>query len=366
MISSSTCRYDPLLNMFYVVLERGKSISTGGYGVIYSKPTIIKSSPSYSSISGPKNIIVVKDTYNSKGSTKHLRTDKCKKYLFIEETTYLSERGLLQVFDSGGENIMSTKDLYEKMLDNISFSFPVYITYSYLRSHTFIVIRHNRQKLELLKKIRNIEVHEESNERLWAGKNLQDKIISSSDCKPTLSKYLNSQEQTISRKITLVSEYENKAIREEVTNHMNDFDTTRTRCTLNEVNKVKNKSFELISLRQKLRYCSFYSQIPRMMTDSFTKHKCSYKTNEEDTLFASTNIAFDVYEPDSKHRRNNPGIPDYCVAILPFSIPSPQFEELIKLFGETAGIPLRLAIVADSGTVIVFSIKEFMVPTCAN
>merc|ERR1712046_202914 len=109
--------------------------------------------------------------------------------------------------------------------------------------------------------------------------------------------------------------------------------------------KRKNNNLQLNDLRQKLRHDSFYAQIPRVLPSSiFSKEKHGDANAKLLTTLTSANIAFDVYKPNSNYRRNNPGIPDYCVAIMPFSI-LPHFEDLVKLLRETDGVPLRLATV---------------------
>jgi len=164
MTSLSICKYEPKLDMFCVLREKGKSMSSGGYGIIYSFPTMSQLSPSI--YINTQVINVPSDTHTciSNTSTKHVKINHSKKHLLIEEATYLNERGLLKVFDSCGANTMSTHDLYEIMLNEINFPLPVYITYSYLRSHTFIVVRHTPQKLDLLKRIRDEESYYDSND----------------------------------------------------------------------------------------------------------------------------------------------------------------------------------------------------------
>jgi len=86
-----------------------------------------------------------------------------------------------------------------------------------------------------------------------------------------------------------------------------------------------------------------------------------------------SSIAYDAYSPNSGFRKTNPGTPDFCVAICLFAAPSPQIGELASLLGRCADmdcaennvrkeVPLRIAVVSDGGTVILFAVAEGQVP----
>ena len=73
-------------------------------------------------------------------------------------------------------------------------------------------------------------------------------------------------------------------------------------------------------------------------------------------------IAFDVYPPDSNFKRSDPGLPAFHVAICSFVQSSPTFGEIQNLLVLCGTIPLRIATVADSGTVVMFAVTDFGVP----
>lgn len=77
---------------------------------------------------------------------------------------------------------------------------------------------------------------------------------------------------------------------------------------------------------------------------------------------ASLTIAFDVYPPDSNFKRSNPGLPSFHVAICSFAQSSPTFGEMQELLLQCGNTPLRIATVADSGTVVMFGLTDFGVP----
>ena len=72
-------------------------------------------------------------------------------------------------------------------------------------------------------------------------------------------------------------------------------------------------------------------------------------------------IAFDVYKPNAKFRKTNPGLPDYYVAICCFT-DSLSYMTLDDLVKKCDGIPLRMATVADGGTVVMFGLTDYGVP----
>lgn len=77
---------------------------------------------------------------------------------------------------------------------------------------------------------------------------------------------------------------------------------------------------------------------------------------------ASLTIAFDVYPPDSNFKRSNPGLPSFHVAVCSFAQSSPTFGEMQELLRQCGNTPLRIATVADSGTVVMFGLTDFGVP----
>jgi len=125
------CAYESKLGMFRILHSKGKSLSSGGYGV--TRPTIAMTAPK--STPKSKQTIIMEQ----------------KEYLFAEEATYLHERGLLQVLDETQSHTMTTQELYTLMnSDEIGIPLAVYLTYSHLRSQTFIVIRHTVRRLEIV------------------------------------------------------------------------------------------------------------------------------------------------------------------------------------------------------------------------
>jgi hypothetical protein len=72
--------------------------------------------------------------------------------------------------------------------------------------------------------------------------------------------------------------------------------------------------------------------------------------------------AFDVYQPNSTFSRSCPGRPDFYVAVFSFAHAFPTFATLQSLVEACQGLPLKIATVSDSGTVVVLGITDFGVP----
>ena len=77
-------------------------------------------------------------------------------------------------------------------------------------------------------------------------------------------------------------------------------------------------------------------------------------------------FAFCVYNPDCNFSRSNPGLPDFLVAVTVFGQSALDYKSLQSLISQAQGIPIKLATVADSGTVVMFGITDVGVPPLAS
>uniref|UniRef100_A0A7S2K865 tRNA-splicing endonuclease subunit Sen54 N-terminal domain-containing protein n=1 Tax=Leptocylindrus danicus TaxID=163516 RepID=A0A7S2K865_9STRA len=73
-------------------------------------------------------------------------------------------------------------------------------------------------------------------------------------------------------------------------------------------------------------------------------------------------LAYDVWKPNSNFKKTNPGRPDFCVAVGYFNSPSPPLSMLLSLITQCNGAPLRVAVISDSGTVMLFSFSDEEAP----
>ena len=125
------------------------------------------------------------------------------------------------------------------------------------------------------------------------------------------------------------------------------------------VPKEKNKK-TFNQLKQVLRKDVFKAPIPHVLYPS-KETRPKHSNESSDDLISK--IAFDVWNPDSSFRKTNPGLPDFVCAITCFAEQSIQYSQIKALIQSCESIPLRLATVADSGTVIMFGLTDYGVPS---
>lgn len=75
-------------------------------------------------------------------------------------------------------------------------------------------------------------------------------------------------------------------------------------------------------------------------------------------------IAWDAYLPSSEFAKTHPGFPDFYVAVTYFNESNVTFDEIDGLLRQKSNeIPVKVATVSDSGTVVMFSATDFGVPS---
>jgi hypothetical protein len=243
--------------MFRVLHAKGKSFSSGGFGI--PLPPVESESPSTKpeQTTNPNNCISGEEDSNKDEDTSTAQ------HLFIEETLVLFERGLLEVFN--GDTKLDACRLYG-MLELLNVPLPIYLAYAHLRAQDFRVLRHV--------------------------------VVSRQD---TNCKRRPRQEEG----------------------------------TINVPPPPPAKEAFRLALLQ---------AVPMSLDDD------------------PTAIAFDVHEPNTHFKKSNPGIPHFHVAVASYRLPSPPYAQLQALTKKCNGVPLRIATVSDSGTVIMFGVTDYGVP----
>lgn len=130
-----SCQLDPNLGLFRITRAKGKTLSSGGFGVAISTDvaSVVEKSPA-------RETTVV---------GKLLKTTH--QYLFVEEVLFLHERGLLECKDASSSEFLETSQLYQ-LLPPLQISLPIYFVYAHLRSQDFRVLRHSTSRLDILRK----------------------------------------------------------------------------------------------------------------------------------------------------------------------------------------------------------------------
>ena len=79
---------------------------------------------------------------------------------------------------------------------------------------------------------------------------------------------------------------------------------------------------------------------------------------------AAAFIAFDCYRPETNFAYTCPGLPDFLVYVTHYNSGSSlSFDDLQSLLRTSASLPLKIATVSDSGTVVMFAVSDFGVPS---
>ena len=357
------CSYVPELGMFRVMSIKGKSFSS--YGVIFpdesrrhqrSDETTKSVSDIHTSgndteemnslekqvreqsskLACNKNDISATDQRNNAATipkaAKHQSPKPPIIYLFIEEALFLHERGLLEVYDKDESTTLDSQYLFG-MLPSLGVSFPIYVTYAHLRVQTYIVMRHVVERLDIV-----------------------DELLAESKRKMRTRNNNATSDTELARK-------EGENVDED---HAPEHDQ----------GSGKKSDLDLTPLKRRLRMAEAHAPAPTLLRSSHTFDKwgkySAIKQGEQDTEERKTPrssisspkcpIAYDVYLPDASFRRTNPGRPDFCVAVAPYAEASPGFSAMHALISIAKGVPVRVATVADGGTVVMFSLTDYGVP----
>lgn len=231
------CQLDNKLGLFCITRAKGKTLSSGGFGVAIS--------------TGMSTL---------DGNLVQTGSDTTHQYLFVEEVLFLHERGLLECRDVSMSEVLDTSQLYQ-LLSTLQISLPIYFVYAHLRSQDFRVLRHNPIRIEILRKH-----HDRSSD--FTSKDFKRKIRTTLEKAPA----------------PIVPE-------------------------------------------------------------------------------GGLQICFDVYMPNASFSKLNPGLPDFFVATTYFGISKVSFQDCQKILRYCDGIRLKVATVSDSGTVVMFGLTDFGVPT---
>jgi len=320
-------------------------------------------------------------------------------YLFLEEVLFLKERGLVEVYqihdtnsaihnynDTMQNNVydlklpspsphsssslvpstsflhheldvkkISTPELYSLLSVN-NIPFPVYLVYAHLRTQTFIVLRHFPYRSLVV-------MNNNENNAM----NKKEGIDREKD-----NHYDEQQHNTKSKEVTSTTAINNN-------NNVEETEQSEEAMLHNQRNQSMLLQ-EQKSLKTFLRTEAFHLKPPLMLSHLNTG------TNNECT------ISFDIYKPKSDFRRSSPGKPDFYVSVLNFNSHTTTFSQLYNFVSEPLNVPsishhdnlknnqyyqslivdsknkkdenenieekvpIKLGLVSDSGTVIMFGI----------
>lgn len=336
----STCVFCEDLKLFKITKNKGKSVSCSGYGV--SHTTFVEDEIASTSVAEEETEGNVMD--GEKKVVVRKKSETCD-YLFIEEALFLHERGLLEVYieedivskkandnaqcigkelsmnDKKQLKIMSTRDLYDLMLNQLNMPIGVYLSYAHLRNQAYIVIRHTTRRRELIEEM-NILAKDVDQRKMEVGRKRKLDQIESSDNKESIN-----EEDCRKNTVTTLEKEEKESGKE------------------SQVEEDSPK-LKLAKVKKLFRELSYNAPMPQIWKND-----------------VGTSISYDVYNPDSSYKKSQPGLPSFYVAITPFSLPSPSFATMKAQIEYCKGIPLKICTVADGGTINMFGMTDLKVPS---
>lgn len=271
-----SCRLIPERGMFRVIKAKGKTLSSGGFGVAISEEIEIGGFKGDKQNNGKelKNNATSSISLTEEKTSESQPTMSTKEsfdHLFIEEVLFLHERGLLQCFPPtdhpSKETPLESSQLYQ-MLPRMGMSLPMYFVYAHLRSQDFRVLRHAPSRLTLL---------------------------------------LQQKEANLDRR-------------------------------------------ETRELRRRVRESIQKAPPPEISPN-----------------VGGAAICWDAYQPDSNFAKTSPGLPSFYVAVTYYHHAQVSFTDIQSLvLNNCHGITLKLATVSDSGTVVMFGLTNFGVPSISK
>ena len=344
-LKTPQCVYEVNVGLFRVLRNKGKSFSSGGYGVMYNSDKLGRTFRT--------------DDDDDRMESKQIleQTSDDTLFLFVEETLFLKERSLLQVLKKDEVTPYTTSDLYRLMLQEHQIPLQVYLTYAHLRSQTFIVIRHTSDRIHYIHKLCHIH-HKSNNTTTTTSSNnnhyrkngeLISNVGNATNQSPQLKQNQGGDSNIITHnhphKLFIPNDDGEKGMDQRMVETTKN--NNKSSCTLDWKEKRKQKKEMEQTVKKEFRKNSIEAPVPTVYN-----HK-------EDHI----NIAFDIYKPNASFSKMNPGVPDFYIAIFNFADPSPTFTTMMKTVNDCNDITLRLATVTDTGTVMVFGVTDFGVPS---
>jgi len=287
---------------------------------------------------------------------------------------------------------LDTSQLYQ-LLPTMGISLAVYRVYSHLRSQDFRVLRHDPNRWDILL------YQQQQQHKLLQAQNKQHR-----QSHEQVEDDEDSKEQVVQQDIVQQKagsnnnqSHGNEKVDEDNYNNTNNDDAHRQeqqqqqKADLLPFHIAKKRKVS-VSLRRQVRESIQNSAPPsipfpviRYTNSTKVKkdhdnsninknghhhshhhnHNHQPKYNEGDTNNDNNKIrlCWDAYNPNSDFAKTHPGLPDFYVAATYYNVPTVKFTDLTKLIRERCnGIPLKVAAVSDSGTVVMFGITDYEIP----
>ena len=348
--------------MFRVLRSKGKALTSGGFGVVLPPPTTLSNTKS-NTISSSKSC---EQLPADKGSTS-VETSlialfngdkKSRDYLFLEEVLYLHERGFIHVYQSN---------------------------FRAERQKPVIERNQHQDKSSVLREMDSWELYKllccsTLSSSAVKPESIPEQFITSSLLPDPLELIqLNNQTQCNNgvQNMTLLSQSSLSLPIYLVYAHLRqqDFRVMRhSQAKQRILEKMRDQNSNK-ERQQQQQSKSFKITLRRAAAEAPPPQIC-----DRGALASPPSLlAWDVYQPSSRFSRSAPGLPDFYVAVTYYtsgSIVAPGdggpinqhhlcFQDLRALLEQCRGIPLKVAAVSDSGTVVMYGVAADGVP-CIN
>jgi hypothetical protein len=325
----------------------------------------------------------------------------------------------------GEHKLLDSSQLYQ-LLPRLGMSLSVYLVYAHLRGQEYRVLRHAPKRYPLLvQQERKRKREEQQRESEIKGRPSEPvthtepphSAASSCNSPPTIVGGYPNGTSSQRRTTTMTDDANTSA----ATRSMNE-NTHSTRFSNHNQHHLHHH--QTLSMKQRVRESIQSAPIPTIILDPgnglTTTPASTSPSIDINPLLTRTLprvlLAFDVYEPNSQFAKTHPGLPDFSVAVSHYNVPCVQFETLQELVrgggdgrrsgntaphhsgslgkkqgegsncethptsrsvsdGKSSGddydsdfdavriVPVKLATVSDSGTVIMFGLSPRGVPT---
>jgi hypothetical protein len=115
--------------------------------------------------------------------------------------------------------------------------------------------------------------------------------------------------------------------------------------------ELQRQKMQLQKLRRDLRDDVAQALPPTMFTTTVSEN--------------GTPFAWDVYRPNSQYSKANPGLPNFRVMVAPFTghgVSVDWLHQATSTESDQEAIPVKIAVVSDAGTVLMFGLSTASVP----
>jgi hypothetical protein len=341
-----TCVFSSQRNMFRITRNHGAKLSQGGWGVpiadnededsyddinnLQSNITIhalenntseehtsmIHADDTVQTIHSPTNessVLPALDTAATTTSTtaptdNHVHTTTTTaitthEYLFIEQVIFLHERGMLEACENDVSAPYSAQQLYA-LLEPLGVSLPAYLTYAHLCQQTYRVWRHSPHRHAILRAQEQLHAPHQSHE----------------------------PHTTCSNNVPVPVQQDTHH-----TNMTNELNTASPTTTM-----PPQVRYNALYWKRRLRRNLAHSTVPPLDVTPLS-------------------LWWDVYEPSRTFPRSHPGMPDFYVAGTTLHDRT-TFSDLQALLLQQSTSSIKVAVVSDSGTVLLLGVHATGVP----